>query len=204
MLKILLLSLLTFCLTGCAALNQPQTNFNDFGKPLGTHHLSRPQRQSQLSGIKQWTTRGSVAIHTQQKGFNASFNWQQQNNNYSIALFGPLGVNRVQLTGNQQQVTLQTGNKTVRANTPEQLLQYELGWSLPVSDLVYWLRGLPGPDTRSRQSYDINNHLVHLTQQGWTIIYLRYIDVNGVDLPNRLLLSNSKLQIRIVITQWDV
>lgn len=200
-----ILPFLIIFIGGCAAVNQqPQTSFNDFGKPLGTHYLSRPQRNAQLSAINSWAARGSIAIHTQQKGWNASFHWQQQSKNYNITLFGPLGTNRVQLSGSPQHVTLQTANKTVSAYTPEALLQQELGWNIPVSDLVYWLRGTPGPDTRSRQSYDMNNHLVHLTQQGWNIVYLRYIAVNGIDLPNRLLLSNGPLQIRVVISQWDI
>lgn len=203
--KKLLLPFLIILLSGCSTLNQSsQNSFNDFGNPLGNHYLTRSQRYSQLSTMNSWTARGSIAIHSQQKGWNASFNWQQQPHGYNISLFGPLGMNRVLLSGNAQQVTLQTANRTVSAYTPEQLLQRELGWSIPVSDLVYWLRGVPGPDSRSRQSYDMNNHLAHLTQEGWSIIYLRYISVNGVDLPNRLLLNNGPLQIRIVISQWDV
>lgn len=200
MTKIFILLLLTLSLTGCAT---SQITSNNIDKPLGNHYLDRSQRHAQLSTITNWNARGSIAIHTQQKGWNASFNWQQQNTSYNIALFGPLGTNHIQLSGNPQQVTLQTANRRVSASTPEELLRRQVGWNIPVSDLVYWLRGLPGPDSRSRQSYDINNHLVQLTQQGWHIIYLRYTTVNGTDLPNRLLLSNPSLQIRIVISQWD-
>lgn len=191
-------------LTGCSTLGPQSSGNNGANNSLGIHYLPRPARQNQLSNLQNRSARGSIAIHTEQKGWNASFNWQQQNGHYVITLFGPLGTNRVQLTGDPLQVTLQTANRLVSAPTPESLIQQQLGWNLPISNLYYWLRGLPAPHARSRQSYDINNHLVHLTQQGWNIIYLRYSGVNGIDLPNRLLLNNPALQIRIVISQWDV
>jgi len=202
--KKLALLILPLALTGCAttAVNSGAT-FSENGNSLGTHYLARPARQAQLSAIRQWSARGNIAIHTEQKGWNASFNWQQQGENYNLVLFGPLGTNRVQLIGSPQQVTLQSATRTVTSTSAETLLQQQLGWSVPVSNLYYWLRGMPAPGSRARQSYDLNNHIVQLTQDGWHIIYLRYISVNGVDVPNRLLLSNPRLQVRVLITQWD-
>ncbi len=197
---ILLLALTT--LVGCSTTTQT-SNFIENGKPLGTHYLNRSQRQAQLLAIKSWTAQGNLAVHTDQKGWNASFNWQQQNGDYTLALFGPLGSNRVQLTGSPQQVTLQTANETYSATTPEALVQQRLGWNIPVTNLYYWLRGVASPNSRARQSYDLNNHLVQLYQQGWHIIYLRYLAVNGVDLPSRILLTNPQMQANIIITNWN-
>lgn len=201
--KIILLGLALF-LTGCSSMqSNPQPTFHEFGEPLGNHYLSWNNRQAQLSAIQNWNAQGNLAINTDQKGVNASFNWQQQNANYTIALFGPLGSNRVTLTGGPTQVTLQTPNQTFTAADPESLMQQQLGWSIPVSNLYYWLRGIPAPGVKVvHESLDMNKHLSQLSQQGWHIIYLRYLSVNGVDLPNRLLLSNSRVQLRVVITKW--
>ena len=175
------------------------------GAPLGNHYMTWPERESQLNKITKWNAQGSVAVHNNQKGWNASFNWQQQPDNYSLAFFGPLGSYHTQLTGNTNQVTLTTSDgHTYSANSPEMVLQKQLGWTLPVSSLKYWLKGLPAPHAAFGRSFDLNKHLVHLRQSGWDILYLRYLSINGVDLPDRFLLSSPQWQVRIVITQWQI
>jgi outer membrane lipoprotein LolB len=205
--KILLLlsSLIALTLGGCASTfhNNPE-KFTDYGMPLGTHALQWQDRQHQLMTIRSWSARGNVAARSNKKGWNASFNWHQTNGNYALELFGPLGMNRMQLTGQPGQVTLKTSRGVTSAASPEALLQQQLGWQLPVSDLRFWLRGLPAPYSREKHSFDLNHHLAHLYQDGWRIVYLRYVSVNGVDLPNRLLLTNANWTVHIVITHWNL
>lgn len=194
-------------LSGCASMSSQQQTytFQENGRPLGTHYLTWTARQQQLSAIPNWNIQGGIAIHNDQHGWNASFNWQQQAKNYTLVMFGPLGANRIQLSGTATSVTLQTPNQTLTAATPEELVSREIGYPLPVSSLYYWIRGLPSPYSPIlHRSMDMNNHLANLTQQGWSIIYLRYLSVNGKDLPDRMLLNNGNLQIRIVITGWQV
>jgi outer membrane lipoprotein LolB len=206
--KQILIICLSLILVGCASANASYSTspsgFQEFGKPLGTHYLDWPQRSAQLAAINSWHAQGSIGIHTINKGWNASFNWVQQERNYGLALFGPLGAGRVQLMGTPQQVVLQTSHGSYSAATPEVLLQQQIGWSIPVSDLYYWIRGLPAPRYHPHYSFDMNRHLVQLSQDGWHIIYLRYVSVNGIDLPDRMLISNAGLQVRIVITQWQI
>jgi len=176
----------------------------EHGAPIGNHNLPWPERQAQLTALNQWNAQGSIGAHSVEKGWNASFNWQQQPNDYTIQIFGPLGINRIQLAGNSQQVTLQTASQTYNATSPELLIQQQLGWKLPVSNLYYWLRGLPAPNSRFTRSFDMNHHIVHLQQDGWDLKYLRYLSIKGIDLPDRILLSNSRWQIRIVVTDWQL
>jgi outer membrane lipoprotein LolB len=201
--KKLLVALMLMLLSGCAS-TTPASHFTENGRPLGTHNMPWSKRQAQLASIDNWTAQGNIAAHSDQKGWNASFNWHQEANKYTLALFGPLGVDRTELTGSPGQVTLTSGSRTITASSPEILLQQQTGWNLPVSDLYYWLRGLPAPKGHYARSFDMNNHIVHLRQDGWDIRYLRYLSINGVDLPDRLLLINSTFQVRIVITQWHI
>lgn len=200
-------------LTACSTATPPaqsfgpqQSGFRDFGKPLGNHFLTWPERQTQLTSLQSWHTQGSIAIHSVNKGWNASFNWQQQDaQNYNLALFGPLGINRTVLSGSPQGVVLQTAKGAVSANSAETLLQQQIGWYLPVSNLYYWIRGLPSPHAKTQHySYDMNRHLAQLTQDGWHIIYLRYLSIDGIDLPDRMLISNPSMQVRIVISRWEI
>lgn len=197
-------------LTGCSSFlapptpNPEETTSVQPGTQLGNHYMAWPARQAQLNTVTSWTAQGSVAARTDKKGWNAYYHWQQQGNIYDLSLFGPLGVNRVQLDGRPGLATLtNAAQQKFTAPSAEILLQQRLGWALPVSNLYYWLRGLPAPHTRFRRSFDMNNHLVNLYQNGWRIIYLRYVAINGIDVPDRLLLTSGPWQVRLAVTKWQ-
>ena len=81
---------------------------------------------------------------------------------------------------------------------PEALLE-ELGWRLPVSHLLWWVRGLPAPDSKSRLTLDADSRLARLEQDGWQIEYTRYAEQNGYWLPERLKLHGQDLDVTLVI-----
>ncbi len=202
--KLLLLALMLL-LTGCQTLST--RGYMADGKPLGNHYLPWRQRLKQLNSLSAWNASGSIAARNQIKGgWSASFNWQQQNRtNYILALFGPLGTNHIEIDGKPNNITLKTSRQTYIANNPETLLQQQVGWRLPVSNLPYWLRGLPAPYSHATHySHDMNNHMVYLAQDGWEVRYLRYVSVNGIDVPDRILLTNPPWVAHIVIHQWQL
>lgn len=200
--KLTILLLFFSLLYGCASLNKAPT---EYGMPLTTHHLPWKDRYQQLSALQNWTAQGNAAAHSDTKGWNASYNWQQTGDQYTLQLFGPLGFNRIILDGSPSQATLRTMQASYSAANATALLQQQTGWQLPVSDLSYWLKGLPAPhDTHFKRSLDINNHLVNLYQHGWQVTYLRYVSVNGTDLPDRILLRNPQWQVHVVITHWQL
>lgn len=200
--NLFLLFLLTLAVTGCSTFGDEPI----FGSavPLGKQHLPWAERQAQLAKLHNWSTQGGVAIQGDQKGWNASFDWEQRYNNYALQVFGPLGINRIELAGSPGNATLTTPDKTYTSNSPEALLRQQLGWTLPVSNLNFWLRGLPAPNSPARRVLDSNNHLARLYQDGWELNYSRYASIEGIDLPDRIVLSNPRWQVRMVIHQWQL
>ncbi|WP_313210688.1 lipoprotein insertase outer membrane protein LolB, partial [Stutzerimonas nitrititolerans] len=95
------------------------------------------------------------------------------------------------------------GQGRFEADSPEALVQSQLGWQLPVSNLLWWVRGLPAPDSRSRLSLDGQSRLAMLQQDGWDVEYLGYSEENGFALPERIKLSGRDLQITLVIKDWQ-
>lgn len=155
--------------------------------------------------ISSWNLKGSVSIQHQTGTDFATAQWDQQGSQYSIALYGPLSLGKVQITGHPGQVTLaQTGKSTASSTSPEQLMQKQLGWQLPISNLYYWVRGVPAPGKASRTRYDAANHLTQLVQQGWTISYTDYTTVQQVDLPKRIWLMGPNLRVSMVIKSWSI
>ena len=85
----------------------------------------------------------------------------------------------------------------------QELLQQQLGLNLPVSHLLWWIRGLPAPDSRSRLALDGDSRLARLAQDGWDVEYLRYVEQDGYWLPERLRLTGHDLQVTLVIKDWQ-
>lgn len=201
MIKIIAL-ILTFFLSGCTSfLQQPTITLN---KPVN-HYLPWAQRKIQLNTLQAWQANGNIAIHTtKNSGVNASFSWQQIKTQYELRLFGPFGAQSILLSGNPQQVILLAHNQTYTAQNAERLLTQQLGLHLPVSELYYWLRGLPAPQMRYTSNLDAYNRLLQLRQSHWRINYLHYTNVGNIDIPDHIELSNGSWKVKVLITHWNL
>ncbi len=188
-----------FLLTACTTLPTKQKALNQ--------HLDWQIRQAQLTHIKQWQLQGAVAVKTPQQSQAATFIWRQQwqRNRYQIHLFGPLGIGHVILISNPNDIVISEKGKRYQNRDAETLMQKILGWNVPVSNLYFWIRGLPAPYVKSKITFDAYHHIVHLQQQGWHIIYQCYTAATGsIDLPSIIILQREDLNIKFVISRWKL
>lgn len=198
--KILLILLPTIFLSACSttAVITPQSSKHH-------HLLSQAERQKRLYAIRDWDIIGSFSIKHNNKVDMASFTWQKNNNNYLINIHGPMNIGSTNLIGTQDKVILQqTSGKQLEATTAEKLLQHQLGLFLPVTNLNYWIRGLPSPNPTRQLHYDDKNRIHDMEQQNWQIIYNSYATFDNIDLPTKIYLNTQQLQIKIVIKQWRI
>lgn len=164
------------------------------------------QRVDQLGTIDNWTVTGRVGATDGRDSLSASMRWAQDRDGYRIRLSGPLGQALVDVTGSASGVELRTAEKeSFFASSPEDLLDEQFGWRLPVSGLRYWIRGMPIPaENVSFKELDVYGRIRRLEQAGWSIEYLDYVLVDGVDLPARLELRHPRLQARIAVRRWQL
>jgi outer membrane lipoprotein LolB len=192
--------ILAIFLSGCASLIQRAAPPPPPRAKIVSHYLPWAQRKVQLNALQNFRANGNLAVHaTSGRGVNASFSWEQHHHTYQLSFFGPLGTQSTVLTGNPSQVCLTTHQQTYTAQNPERLLQDQLGLNLPVSQLYYWLRGLPAPQSRYTTNLDAFNRIMQLRQSGWRVIYKHF-----TNLPDRIEMSNCQWQVRIVINHWDI
>lgn len=195
--RILLILLSTLWLASCAT-TQPS-------QPALNKQISWDQRVQTLSEIQNWDLKAQIAVRTQKDAWSASLQWQQNQQDYHITLFGPLGSNAVELRGSSGRVQMSTSDgKTFTASSPEQLLKQQVGWAIPVSNLRYWVRGIPVPGIAAQKQLDTYNHLINLQQQGWNIQFLHYTSVRHIDVPSKIFLNNPELNVKILINQWQI
>ena len=89
------------------------------------------------------------------------------------------------------------------AASPEALLEREIGWSVPLQGLRYWIVGIPVPDgAPSKLEFDDFGRLARLEQAGWTVVYERYDTVNGLSLPERIRFSNASVDATVIVRRW--
>jgi outer membrane lipoprotein LolB len=197
-------------IAGCAGVRQPSSTAPTAPKQTweGRYH-GFVNHYVQVNNIQSWTIKGSTSIQHDNKTEIASLTWTQQFAQYNISLFGPLSLGRVTISGAPGMVTLTQSNKpTVSATSPEQLMQKQLGWHLPIANFYYWVRGIAAPTGGvaggARVLQDPQNHALQIVQQGWKIQYADYMTVQGVDLPRKIDMTNSRLHIRVVIRSWVI
>lgn len=161
------------------------------------------QRLAILSNIHSWNLDGAISIQSSKGADMGSFTWRQQNATYRIALSGPLGIGGIKIQGQPGKVTLsKSAKETYSASNPEQLMQQRLGWQIPLTNLNYWVRGIPAPNMAAEKKLDKKQQLVGLKQQGWLINFSRYKQIGKITLPSKLDMYNPRLRVRIIIKRW--
>jgi outer membrane lipoprotein LolB len=185
-------------LAGCAGLG-PDEAVQGQGNPQGWR-----DHKNQIILVNGWEITGKVGIRAPSDSGSGTLYWLQRNDYYDIRLSGPLGRGAARLTGHPGEVALEVANQgRYQAASPEDLLQQQLGWRLPIGNLVYWVRGLPAPEGKSTLVLDTDSRLARLEQAGWTVEYTRYSQQGDYWLPERLKLHGQDLDVTLVIKDWQ-
>jgi outer membrane lipoprotein LolB len=164
-----------------------------------------PSRQASLKALRYWDVSGRIAVINDQQGWHASLRWIQQGSAYAIELFGPLGQGRLNIQGSPQGVSMQTADgQVLSAADPEQLLEQTTGMRIPISGLVYWLRGLPDPSQSSELTGNEKGQLTRLNQGDWVIEYPLYTEVAKLELPTRIQAYRDPLKVKVIIDTWKL
>lgn len=191
------LILVYLAIGGCATLPEPadraavdQRRFKD--------------REVEIDSHQDWTLNGRVAIKAQNEGWTARIRWVQRGENFDIRVIAPFGRGTFQIAGVPGQVAL-TGpdGEVYSAAAPEALMQSQLGWSLPLTGLRYWVRGITEPNGAIEQlNLDPEARLRDLQQSGWRVSVLDYRAVDMLELPGRLFMLSERLEVRMAIENW--
>lgn len=163
---------------------------------------------------ERWQLSGKIGLRAPQLAESAYVNWRQCGDRFAVRISGPLGQTVARIDGRGEQLTLQfEGRESVTTSEPELLMQQQLGWSLPIRALRYWVRAqaAPGGDAElSGPSQQPNA----LHQQNWQVDYLAYHQNGATILPAKLRLSrdalsrngkeadSGNLQATLLINEW--
>lgn len=156
--------------------------------------------------LETWQLSGKVGARLPENSGSARLRWKQSEQDYRIDLSGPFGQGRVVIETLDQSVQLRQGAEPpLTAATAEELMWQATGWAFPVEQLVYWVRGIPAPDSRHRiVEYTPEGLVKTLYQSGWTLAYSDYKATGITPLPGRVIAQRDDIRLTLIIYQWSL
>ena len=163
-------------------------------------------RAAELAGVTRWDIQARAVVKLKGEAYNLGINWRQNDGQLFILLQAPFGqgVIRIEsIAGGGYRLSLPDG-RVLDDNSPEALLEKVIGWSIPISGLEYWIRGLPQPQSDFSHRIDDAGRTRFLKQDDWSIDYIDYFSHSDSPyLPRRIKLNFDEITIKIVIERWQ-
>jgi outer membrane lipoprotein LolB len=157
----------------------------------------QPPKAEQPRQLHNWQLSGKLGLRGEQLAESAYIRWQQCDDNFAIKLNGPLGTGALHISGDSQLTQIRSKDQQISTPLPRQWLWQNYGWDLPLDYLPHWLQGLPAtPDTQ------IDHH--GFTESGWIISYPRWQQLDGYQLPAKIIAQHPKLKVTFIIKDWQL
>ena len=164
------------------------------------------QQQDRAGAVNEWDMYARGVLRRTGEAYNVNLRWQREaGGEFTMTLEAPFGqgVLRIENSAPDQYRLRLPDGQTFINDSPEALLVDVIGWSLPISGLDYWVRGLPDPRREYRHRLDAEGRARAISQDGWDIDYLDYFsDPEQPPLPRRMSLGNDELALKLVIERW--
>ena len=187
-------------LAGCETLMEIVPSERDAAAPDTTWQA----HARELSRFRSWSMLGVLALRSGGDTSRVTMRWRQMRDAYHLRFIGPLGVGLFEIEGSPTGVEARYANgRRSSADSPEMLLEQEIGWTLPLQGLRYWLVGAPAPDSAaSKMEIDDQGRLARLEQAGWTVVYERYGELDDLALPERVRFSSESVDVTVIVRRW--
>jgi outer membrane lipoprotein LolB len=160
-------------------------------------------RTRTLASLMDWQFKGRIGVSTGNEGFNGELRYSQIDNGFRAMVSGPLGFGTIRLEGYGRSITVidKDGEEWILTD-PEIDLHNMYGWTIPVTNLRFWVLGIPNPTMPADTEFNEDGLLVSLKQDTWLIKITQYRDGGGQLMPRRLSAISGENKIRLVIDNW--
>ena len=114
-------------------------------------------QQAEAGAVQEWNMYARAVLKLEGEAYNIGIRWQRERNgSFMILLEAPFGqgVFRIDYGGAGDYRLLLPDGQSFRNTTAEALLEDAVGWSLPISGLDAWIRGLPHPRSEHSRRLD--------------------------------------------------
>jgi outer membrane lipoprotein LolB len=157
-----------------------------------------------VSKLDAWALRGRLAVNDENDGGSGTLHWQEGPGGTRMDFHGAMGRGAWRLVagGGEAELELADGSR-YSAETVGELVRGQLGWTIPVENLSWWVRGVQAPGQTDRRTLGEDGSLDFLSQNGWDIEFGRYRDVQGLSLPLKLTARQGGKLVKLAIRDWE-
>lgn len=162
-------------------------------------------RKAVLESLSEWEFTGSINVRDAEEAHSSRIRWRQNNELYRINLWGTFNIGATEVNGKPGEVRIeQEGEEPIITDTPEQLLYDRIGYELPVTELNFWIKGIPAPGPSQELSFADNQQLLSFVQAGWRVDYLGYTNFGQQTLPTRIRVHKPPLRLDLIRLNWTL
>jgi outer membrane lipoprotein LolB len=167
-----------------------------------------PEQRAALEKLDRYALNGRVAVAANGQGFSATLRYTQLANNTRFSLEGPLGIGglRAQLEGDDLEIVTSRG-ETLAGPEARAELERRLGFDLPLTELRWWLLGMPAPGEVAINASD-SGEIRDFSQNGWRVSINSRMPGLGFSLPQRLtaervLTEPAGARLKLFVERWE-
>ncbi len=146
---------------------------------------------------------GKISFSDGQEGGSGSVRWRFSNGSTEAKIKAPLGSKSWQITATQDGAELRSnGGEVYRGHSAQELLEQQVGWSVPWQQLRQWVVGQPG-DARLATVTWVDQDSYQIIETGWVIQYSRIKPHLDGFLPHKMVARNGDYSIKLSIRNWQ-
>jgi len=165
-----------------------------------------PEQQAALEKLDAYSLNGRVAVAANGQGFSGALRFRQQAQRSEMSLDGPMGIGgmRVHVDGEEIGITSSRGEK-LGGNEARAELEQRLGFALPLTNLRWWLLGIPSPAAPENSVVPAAQAVppVEFDQDGWHVSVNSRSPGLGFSLPQRLTIEREGARLKLLVEQWQ-
>ncbi len=163
-------------------------------------------QRAALEALDEWQLRGRVNVRRSDESHTLRILWRHEHRDYDIRLWGAFNAGNTSIKGDPGGVRLESGGEMHVASRPEELVFQRLGHELPVSQLEYWIRGLPAPPGDAELRFGELGELRELEQGGWLVQYADQRQYGELRLPGTVDVSRQAdaVRLRFIGLHWTI
>lgn len=169
-------------------------------------NMNFEDRQENLIEWGYWNLEGRIGLSVGKDAYNGSLNWEQEGDTIDFRFRGPLGIGGVRIhgiLGEEIRIKTTRGEEFLLQDV-EVEMQEQLGWSLPINSLRYWVLGITDPELDAELILNENDLLDELEQGDWKVVYDSYMDIGDVSMPKKLKVSGPDTKITLLVKSWTI
>lgn len=161
------------------------------------------ERDAWFQDHPNWGVSGRIALSDGERGGQLAFDWWAEGEQHEVRLRTIASGKRWRLLFNERGALLEGSDiGLLRGPDPDLLVAEVVGWPIPVSDLVFWLRGLDGPQAE-QVSFAVDGTVAMISAPPWLLEYQRFAQPSrGPLMPSRIEASSPPHQVRVVMRDW--